>query len=360
MEKNELENADAFLMLPDLIGFFLTGEKSSEYVATSTSSLLDVSTGDWSEPVLATLPFSRSIFKNIVGPGTHCGPINDPELETFRDKNIGLIKTAGHDSGSAVVSIPLTKADAIYVSSGSWSLIGVEAAKPVTTGEAYRYGFSNQGLPEGNFRVQRAIPGLWIIQQCLKEWQVSQAGLTFAGVEKMADDHSGFPAYVDVEQPAFSQPGNMTEKIREYCRVTGQKVPESAGEIASCIYSSLALKYKTAAAQLDSLFGHVFTNIYIVGGGARDAGLAARVASAASKTVLTGLYDASAMGNGLVQLIAHGHIRDISQAREIVSNSYALSRFEPGDAEPWNFALAHARQIEETYKSRVPDSLPQV
>ncbi len=346
------DHVATFLMLPDLLGFFLTGEKSTEYVTASASALMDVGSRDWSEPVLASIPLPRSIFTDVVPPGTRCGVVNDPELEGLSRARVALVKVAGHDSGSAVVPLPLPEQDALYVSSGSWSLVGAETDRPITSEAAFAGGFSNQGLPEGRYRVQKAIPGLWIIQQCLAEWQSEQPRLTFADLERQVEPRHLFRSLVDVEQPQFSQPGSMTGKIRDYCRATGQTVPESISEIVTCVYVSLALKYKVAAAMLDHLLGHTFAQMVIAGGGAQASTLCAMVASATSKTVLAGLADASAIGNGLVQLISHGYLAGLDEARQAVATSVDLTRFEPGDSEAWDAALATAAQVEDRYRNR--------
>lgn len=345
------DQVDAFLMLPDLLGFFLTGEKASESVTVSASALVDVATGDWSEPVLSSVGMPRSAFTDVVAPGTRCGVIDDPELDAFGPGRVPLVKVAGHDSGSAVVPLPLPDQDAIYLSSGSWSLVGAETDRPVTSDDAFEDGFSNQGLPEGRYRLQKAIPGLWVVQQCLKEWQADQPRLAFAELDRLVEPRHPSRSFVDVEQPQFSQPGAMTGKIRDYCRVTGQQVPESIGEVVACVYSSLALKYRGAAGALDRILGHTFGQVVIAGGGAHAATLCAMVASATSKTVLAGLADASALGNGLVQLISHGYLADLAQARQAVAGSFVLRRFEPGAREPWDAALATAAQVEERYRN---------
>lgn len=351
------DRAATFLMLPDLLGFFLSGEKSSEYVTVSASALVDVASRRWSEPILSSIPAPRSIFTEIVSPGTPCGIVNDPALASLSTARIDLVKVAGHDSGSAIVPLPLATMDAIYISSGSWSLLGVETDRPLASEEAFEAGFSNQGLPEGRYRFQKAIPGLWILQQCLKEWQAGQPELSFADLERQVDPRNLFRSFIDVEQPQFSQPGGMIGKIRDYCRVTGQKIPGSISQIVNCVYSSLVLKYKTAATALERILGHDFAHIVVAGGGAHAFAMCSMVAAATAKPVMAGLGDASALGNGLIQLIAHGHLANVAQAREAVADSFHFTRFEPGQSEPWDAAAATAMQLEERYRDAMTDAV---
>ena len=345
---SEIEQVSAFLMLADLIGFYLTGEKSSEYVCTSTTGLLDAHNRSWSETIISTLPFRHDVFQKIVPPATLCGTVDDPEVSHLGTGNIRLVKVAGHDSASAVVPIPLTKSS-IFISSGSWSLIGIESAEPLISDDTYRFGISNQGLPEGKFRVQKSLPGLWILQQCLKEWQSEDANLDFASIECKAGAQQRSKCWIDVEEPMFSVPGRMTEKIREYCRSTGQTVPDSIGTIARCVYESLVLKYITAAKQFDRFTGSVHDRIYIVGGGAKDSLLNSMVASATSKQVLAGMYDASAIGNALMQLVALGYVRDVKEAREIAAQSFEFNQFESNESVYWEEAILQFESIKKTY-----------
>lgn len=349
MERTEIEQIAHFMMLPDLFGFFLTGNQTSEYVISSVSGLVDIRNGVWAEEILSALPFSRDIFPAIVPSGTCCGTIDDIALAEFKSRKTELVKTAGHDSGAAVTAMP--EADAIHIISGSWSLIGIELSSPLINEQTRLQGLSNQGLPYGKVRLVKPLPGLWILQQCLLEWRNVRPDINFADVEQFAEKETGESAYIDIEQPEFSVPGGMVKKIKQYCRLSGQKVPETIGETAACVYRSLVVKYKQAVALLEKSAGRSFEKIYLIGGGSKDAFLAKLTAGATGKQVISGLTDASAVGNAVVQMIAMNMISNLEEARSLIKDSFSFRCFEARD-DNWEALRQRAEEIERIYADK--------
>lgn len=352
MDPRQIDEVDCFLMTPDLLASFMTGVQNCEYTETSTSSLVDARTRTWSEEVLATLPFRRSIFPEIVPPGTVIGPLQDPEMQIPQLRNTCFTKTAAHDTGSAVISAPLSSRESLYLSCGSMSLIGMEVSGYLINRQTYDGKYHNQGLPEGRMRIQRSIPGLWILQQCLKHWRIENPALSFSEVEKLAEAAEPFQSYVDVSVPELSQPVDMPERIRTYCRETGQPVPQTIGQVARCVYESLAVKYRSAAAELDDLAGRSFESICMMGGGTRDALLVRMLSDATGKVVRLGFHEASAVGNGLMQLIALGEISGLNEARKLAAQSISGRLQYPENTEVWASAHSRAAEIEKIYHER--------
>ena len=352
MDYAQIDQVDCFLMTPDLLAYFMTGIKSCEYTETSTSSLVSARERTWAQEIISTLPFRHSIYPEIVPPGTDIGELKDPELSIVQLQNTHFIKTASHDTGSAVIAAPLDRGNSLYLSCGSMSLIGMEIDGHLINDDTYRWKYHNQGLPEGRMRIQRSIPGLWILQQCLKHWQIEQPGLTFRDIEQLSRAEPPFRHYVDVSVPELSQPANMPERIRSYCRETGQPIPETIGQIARCVYESLALKYRSATAELDALAGTPFHSICMMGGGTQDALLVRMLCNATGKAVRLGYREASAVGNGIMQMIAMGEISGLDEARSIVRQSLCEQWYQPENAKGWESALQRATQIEQKYYER--------
>lgn len=343
------EQVSDFLMLPDLLAFFLTGDKSSEYVAASASGLLDIHKKTWSEPILSKLGFPRAAFGPLTAPGTICSELRDAELEALGSDGVRFIKTSGHDSAAAVLAIPFQHEKSLYVSSGSWSLVGKVIEHPVINPSGFACQLNNQGMPDGKVRLQKSLPGLWTLQQCLRIWKERNPDLTFSAVERLAAQETPFRYYIDMEQPQFLQPCNMPAAIQAYCQASGQPVPQSIGEIARCVYESLAFQYKLAAAQLDGCMERAHDTIYVVGGGSRDNLLSAMMADATGKLVCAGLPDASALGNGISQMLALGLLGSMREARQAIRDSFTFLYYEPKQTAVWDGLLARNSGIKERY-----------
>ena len=344
-DAREGEPPETFLMLPDYFGYRLTHERKSEYTITSTTGLVDPRTRSWSESLLGTLPFRRDCFLPLREPGVLGAVLADARLKTAGGGSVRLAVVPGHDSACAVVPVPMGD-DALFLSSGSWFLLGMEAAAPYTGDDAFHAGISNQGFLNGRLRVVRPMPGLWIMQHCLAEWRADNPELDFGAVEGLAAAYTGPIPYINVQRPEFSSPGGMTDKIRGYCRATAQEAPDTMAGIARSVYAGLALQCKIAVRLLGRLSGVTHNRIYLTGGGAKDSLLAAMIADAASLPVLAGFQDAAAIGNALIQLAALGYLRDLEQARQAAGNSFGFRVYEPRGDGLWDELLNRAMEIE--------------
>jgi rhamnulokinase len=342
----ERESPGMFLMLPDYFRYRLTNERTSEYTISSTTGMVDVRARDWSESLIDMSHFRRDYFLPLHEPGQLEGIVTDSSLKTSGGGHIHCARVPGHDSACAVIPVPM-EADALFLSSGSWFILGMEAAVPYTSDEAFRAGISNQGFLNGRFRVVKPMPGLWIMQKCLDEWRKDKPELDFDSIEQMAANYTGPVPYINVQQPEFSSPGGMLDKIRGYCRATAQELPDTMAGIARSIYAGLALQCKMAVHQLDQLSGIRHNRIYLVGGGAMDSLLAAMIADVTSLMVLAGFPDAAAAGNALMQFVALGSLQDLDQARQVAMNSFSFRRYEPHEDGFWNEIHNKAMKIEE-------------
>lgn len=349
LERSGAARVAAYLMTPDLLSYFFTGEKSCEYVQTSTSGLVEADSGEWSEKVLSTLPFARDAFPALVRPGHDAGPLRDPDLRLEALRATRLCKSATHDTGSAVMSVPDGKDDFIYISCGSWMLMGMPSPRPVLDDRTFGWEYHHQGLPDGRIRIQKGMTGLWILRECLREFRLKRPSLTFADLEAMATRAEPFKGYVDISAPPFALPGDMPGKIRAYCRLTGQSVPEDIPALVRCVYESIALKCRKTAEELDDIGGGDHAKIYLLGGGVKDRLLGSLIADATGKTVLTGSTEASALGNCLVQLVARGRIGGYGEARAVAKRSVESFRREPARTAMWKEASERARNVERLY-----------
>jgi sugar (pentulose or hexulose) kinase len=338
-------NVRRFLMLADYLGYLLSGESTGEYTACSTSSIMDAKARRWSPEIINFLPLPKDAYPEITQPGTTCGYITAPELKQILGMKMRLAKAAGHDSASAVVPIPL-RGDCLYISSGSWSLLGAETEKPIINDMAFRFGLNNQGMPERKNRFQKSLPGLWVMQQYLAELRPSMPELTFAEIEQMAAeaDCASFVRFVNFAAPEFLAPGPVAERIRGHCEMTGQPPPETPAETARCIYESLAALYAVAKTGLEAAGGGRYRIVYVVGGGAQDSLLAQMTADALEIPVRAGLPDASALGNALMQLVALGELSGLAQARALTEKAGGFATFEPRPDAGWRDYIERAKK----------------
>ena len=248
--------------------------------------------------------------------------------------DISVIAVAGHDTGSAVLATPAVNENFAYLSSGTWSLMGIESAEPVINEETYALNFTNEGGADGSVRLLKNICGMWLIEQCKKEWE-KEGTVTFTEIVQAANEASPFRCFINPDSPSFASPASMTAAIKEYCRVTGQPVPETMGEIARCIYESLAFRYKQVLSNLQKLATFPIETLHIIGGGAQNKMLNQFTANAVGKTVLAGPSEATAMGNILLQAKAAGLVKDKKEIRRIIRNSVELEMFDPEETAHW-------------------------
>lgn len=332
-----LENAETMLLTPDLLGYFLTGEKGTEYTIATTTQLYNPTTRDWDWETIDTLGLPRKIFTKIDKTGTVRGQLREELCQEIGINPAAFVAVGSHDTASAVAAIP-GKGSFAFCSSGTWSLFGAEMDQPVLTKEAAAMGFSNEGTVQGTYRPLRNIIGMWIIQECRRDWLKSGKNISWDDVVNQARQAEPLRSIIDPDAPEFYAGGNMEEKIRDYCRKTGQPVPETVGQVARCVYESLALKYRNALEGLEKMKGQRIDSLNIVGGPINNKFLNQLIADSLDREVVTGPIEGAAMGNLLTQAMALGDIADLDQLRQVVRNSEAVSVWKPNHTEGWEKA----------------------
>lgn len=332
-----LEHADRMLMLPDMLAYFFTGEKVQEYTMATTSMLYSPYKKDWDRELIRKLGLPEKIFPEIIESGHRQIPLLGAVLEELGERGLTYVPVGTHDTASAVASIPL-KEDEVFCSSGTWSLFGIESREHVITEESYRLKFSNEGTVDGHIRLLKNIMGMWVVQQCMEEWQDEGKTLTWDQVVWEAEKARPFRSIVDFDMPVFFNAGRMRVKIRDYCQATGQPIPETVGEIARCVYESLALKYRKTFLELEQITGRKLKALRIVGGGSSNRMLNQMAADAICRPVYAGPAEGACIGNILVQCMARREVKDLREARDIVKGSFEAECYEPRDKEAWDTA----------------------
>ena len=341
-----LENAKTLLFIPDLFNFLLTGEKRCEYTIASTSQMFDSKTHTWATDMLRKMDLPCDIFPPIIYPGEEVGVLLPEIAEELGVAQIPVIATASHDTGSAIASVPVVDHDDfIYISSGTWSLMGVELKEPNVSSDALKYNFTNEGGVDKTITFLKNIMGLWLIQESRRQWKREGEELSFNELEQQANAATPFESFIDPDYPAFQTPGNMPKRIREYCEKTGQRVPQTKGEIIRCIAESLAFKYRQTVEGMEDVTGKKYSVINIVGGGIKDKMICRFTANATKRTVSAGPVEATSIGNVIVQAIGTGAISDLKEGRQIVKNSFDIDIYEPQDQDAWDKAYEQWKKI---------------
>ena len=323
-----LEAAETLLFMPDLLGYFLTGEKKSEYTVATTSMLYNPTTKDWDWQTIEALELPKKIFTPLDRAGSLRGTLR-PELAEELGINQAHFAAVGtHDTASAVAAIPGTGSFA-FCSSGTWSLFGVETGKPILTDAVRDASFSNEGTIQGGFRPLKNIMGLWLIQECRRDWQKAGMSLSWNDIVEEAKKAEPFRSVIDPDYGEFFAGGRMVEKIQAFCRETNQPAPETVGQIARCIYESLALKYRWALERLEEVKGQRIDTLNIVGGGSQDGYLNQQTANATGLTVFAGPTEGTALGNLMVQFIHSGDFADLAEARAAIRRSFEIKEYQP-------------------------------
>lgn len=317
----QLQIAETFLTVPDLLNYWLTGAKVCEFSNATTTQLFNPTTGTWATELMDKLGIPSHIFPEIVPPGTRLG--------TY--EGIPVIAPACHDTGSAVAAVPTHKPDFVYISSGTWSLVGMEVDKPILTLEALATNITNEGGVYGTYRLLKNVMGLWILQQCRATWAASGEAYTYAELVDMAANAEPLSALFNPNDATFLSPGDHPQCIRDWCHQTNQPVPETPGAIVRSVLESLALAYREVLELVTAVADRQVSVLHIVGGGTKNKLLNQMTANATSLPVITGPIEATVIGNALVQLITLGEIADLSQARQIVASMAGMTRYEPED-----------------------------
>ncbi len=338
-----LKRADKFLFMPDLLNYFLTGVKKNEYTVASTSQMLDPYKHTWNKELISSLGIPTSLLCDIVKTGEVLGKLSPEICEELDVESVDVIAVGEHDTASAVISVPTTEDDFVYVSSGTWSLFGTELSKPIITPEAAEASYTNEGAYGEKIKFLTNIMGLWLIQEVRREWKKQGEDFSFPQLADMALETKEFQCFVNVDYHEFAKPGNMVKKIQGYCEKTGQYVPQTKGEIVRCIYESLALKYRQSYENLEKITDKKFKGIHIVGGGSNASLFCQMTANSCNIEVSAGPDEATALGNVAVQFMAMGAIKDIKEARSIIRDSSDIKVYKPENASAWDSAY-------ETYK----------
>ena len=324
----QLAIAQAFLTSPDLINYWLTGVKAGEFTIATTTQMFNPLTGDWAYPLLSDLGIPTHIFPQIVQPGTCLGTYD----------GIPVIAPACHDTGNAVAAVPAQTPDYAYISSGTWSLVGLEVPQPIINAAALEANVTNEGGAYGTYRLLKNVTGLWLLQQCRATWSQHSGPLAYGELVQLAEEASPFYAWIDPNDPAFLPPGDHPARVQAWCQASGQPVPETRGAVVRCVLESLALEYRRVLELLRSLTGRAVEVIHIVGGGSQNEMLCQMAADACGLPVAAGPVEATVIGNALVQLIAAGELADIREARRLVGRMGTMKRYEPRPDERWEEA----------------------
>ncbi len=341
-----LENAKTLLFMPDLFNYFLTGEKRTEYTIASTAQMLDSKNRTWATELLKKLDIPTDIYADMIYPAEKVGVLKEELANELGVGRIPVVSVASHDTGSAVASVPVTDGeDFIYISSGTWSLMGVELDEPMVTDEALLHNFTNEGGVNKTIRFLKNIMGLWLIQESRRQWDREGTLLSFDELEKQAREATPFASLIDPDYHEFQTPGDMPKRIMEYCRKTGQHVPETKGEVIRCIAESLAFKYRSTVEGMEEVTGKKYNVINIVGGGIKDKMICSFTANATKRKVSAGPVEATSIGNIIVQGMAMGAIKDLNEGRKIVKNSFPCDTYLPENSDAWDKAYEKWKEI---------------
>lgn len=333
-EDSCLEHAETLLLLPDLLTYFLTGEKGTEYTNAMTTMLVDSRKGSWSQEIQRRLGIPEKIFTRLELPGVFRGALTKAICQETGIAPIPAVVVASHDTAAAIAAIPTDKERFVYISSGTWSLFGTECEKPVITEKAFDSGYSNEGSLQGGFRLNKNIMGLGLLQECRRSWGRREKLLSWDEIVEAAAQAEPFRAFLNTDAMEFFSLQHLTEKIPKYCAERGMYI-SSIGEIARCVYESLAMKYRYELRQLENITGEKYEAIHIVGGGCKNGLLNQFTANATGLPVIAGPEEGASMSNALTQAMAAGEIKGISEMREVVNNSIETKIFLPENTEQW-------------------------
>jgi rhamnulokinase len=338
-----LQNAEKILFIPDALSYMLTGKTICEYTIASTSQLLDPKTKKLDEKLLASVGLSRHRFGHMIQPATIIAPLSDEVQKMTGLKGIPVIAVAGHDTASAVAAVPAKDKNFAYLSSGTWSLMGIETPNAIINKLSYNRNFTNEGGIDGTTRFLKNICGMWLLERCRKEW--TDAPKKYADLLHDTMKVPEFRSFINPDDPIFANPPVMQDAIQEYCLKTGQHVPQDYAEICRCIFESLALRYKQVFGYLKEMAPFNINTLHIIGGGSLNEFLDQFTANAVGVEVLAGPQESTALGNIMLQAKAAGDVNDIWEMRQIIAKSIEMKRFVPQDTEKWNEAYKHYLEI---------------
>lgn len=344
-ESPALQHAERLLFIPDLLAYWLTGRQAVERTVASTSQLLDAETGDWAHGVISRLRLPGEIFGEIVAPGTVLGPLREEVAKFIGQAGIPVVASASHDTAAAVAGIPMQGLGNLWLSSGTWSIMGVELAKPITTPEALEYGFCNELGVADSVRFLKNISGLWLIQECQRQWELEGEKRSYAEMAALANEATPFTAFIDPDDACFASPGEMPEKIRAWCQKTGQAVPHDHGQVLRVATESLALKYRVVYEHIRQLTGLDFQKLYAGGGGIQNELLSQATANALGIPVVAGPVEATSCGNVITQMVATGRLPDFTAGRDLIRRSFDFQTYTPQNTGEWQDAYRRFQKL---------------
>lgn len=321
-----LDAADTMLTIADLFNYWLSGSKTCEFTMATTWQLYNPRDGAWDIELARAVGIPERILAPIVPPGTTIGAYD----------GIPVITPACHDTGSAVVAVPTTTKNYAYISSGTWSLMGLELDHPIINDDVYHANLTNEGGIDGTFRFLKNIMGLWLVQQCRETWNAQGKDYSYDDLVSLAATVDPFQSLIDPDDHAFFPPGDMPSRVRAYCASHGQPVPQSDAEVLAAIYAGLAFKYRFTLEQLIRVSGHPVDRVHVIGGGAKNRLLCQMTANAVGRPVYAGPVEATALGNAIVQFMALGELGSLSEARTLLSKSMITDVYDPQDTGTWD------------------------
>lgn len=338
--------ADKLLFIPDLINYFLTGKQYNEYTIASTSQLVNAQTKQWEYTIFEKLGIPVRLAGTIIKPGTIIGDLLPEIAEETGVKNVPVFAVGSHDTASATAAIPGDERHRAFLSSGTWSLLGIETDEPILTKEASENDFTNEGGVNDKILFMRNCTGLWLLQRFMEEYEKENGEkISYDHLLKKCTETTEFRSIVNSDDPAFSNPVSMTNAIREYCARTDQPIPQTPGEIVRCILESLALKYRFVMNKLKECSGREINELHIVGGGSQNELLNQFTADSLNVTVVTGLTESTALGNIIRQAVSDNRIRDIEEGRQIIRNSFSFKLYDPKDPEKWKEVAERTKRL---------------
>lgn len=336
----QLQLAQTFLTIPDLFNYWLSGERWCEFTNATTTQCFNPAHREWAFSLLDALGIPTHFLPAICPPGTVLGNLRPEVAARTGAGHIPVIAPATHDTGSAVVAVPLEGRDSAWLSSGTWSIMGVESDTPCLDARALAWNFTNEGGVFGAWRLSKNIMGLWLVQECRRAW-----GLSYAEITHLAAAARPFVAVINPDADVFFHPGTMPEKIRHFCAMTGQAVPQTHGEIVRVALESLALKYRLVLERLEALTGKSLAPLHIIGGGTKNRLLNQLTADCLARPVIAGPVEATAIGNLLMQALALGDLTSLEEARALVRRSFEVESYLPGPCAGWDEAYQKLLQL---------------
>jgi rhamnulokinase len=340
-----LKRAHTFLTIPDLFNCWLSGRAVCEFTNATTTQFYDPRAGGWAASLLEKLGIPTHFLPEVVPPGTVLGDLLPSVAGEARLRRVPVVAPACHDTGSAVAAVPAGGADYAYISSGTWSLVGVEVREPVITAESLASNFTNEGGVGGAFRLLKNVQGLWLLQECRRAWAEQGQDLSYDELVRMAEAAPSFAVIVDPDDPSFMSPPDMPAAIEAFCTRTGQSPPQGEGAFVRCVLESLALKYRWVLERIEEMQRRPISVVHVVGGGCRNRLLCRFTADATGRPVLAGPVEATAAGNVIVQAMALGHIASLEEGRALVRRSFEVTAYEPGDRARWDEAYGRFKGI---------------